>query len=155
MAKIRAIWLRLPELQESDPEAKMLRSKDLPEGWEVMESVLQYQSFLYIPEIINSKEISHYYDNPLTGHFEIKKTRTLMARKYFWPIFYWDVEADVKGFNICLVSKAVHYKPYKDLQSLLILIHCWKDFFINFVIGFPLLVNWKDNSYDAILVIVV
>ena len=46
------------------------------------------------------------------------------------------------------------YKPSKNLQQLLILIYCWKNFFINFVIWLPSFADWKDKSYDSILVII-
>ncbi len=60
------------------------------------------------------------YAYPQTGkgHFGIKKTQELIARKYYWPTLQGDVEAYVKGYDVCLASKAVHHKPYRDLQSL-------------------------------------
>lgn len=84
VASIRAMRLKLPELQKSNLEAKKLRSKDLPEGWEDIESVLQHQGLLYAPEIIHLEVISCDYDNPLAGYFGIEKTRKIVARKYFW-----------------------------------------------------------------------
>lgn len=66
--------LRLPELQESGPEAKKLRNENLLYGWQEVEGVFQYQSFLYyILEIICSKVISHHHDNPLTDTSKSKK----------------------------------------------------------------------------------
>ena len=98
--------------------------------------------------------ISRHHDNLFAEHFEIKKTRELVARKYFWPTFRQDVEVYMKGCNICLALKTVRYKQYEDLQFLPILIYWWNDFFIDFVTGFPLLVDLKSNSYDAILIII-
>ena len=63
--------LKLPKLQESDLEAKDLRSKDLLEGWEDVKGILQHQGLLYISKIIYSKVISCHYDNLLAEHFEI------------------------------------------------------------------------------------
>ena len=51
-------------------------------------------------------------------------------------------------------SKAFRYKPYRDLQSLLVLTHRWKDLLIDFVTGLPISTDWKGDSYDSILVIV-
>ncbi len=65
-----------------------------------------------------------------------------------------DVKAYVKGCDVCLASKMVHHKPYGDLQSLLIPTHRWKDLSIDFIIGLPISANWKDDSYNLILVIV-
>ena len=65
-----------------------------------------------------------------------------------------DVEAYIKGCNVCLASKAVRHKPYGDLQALPIPTHRWKDLFMDFVTGLPVLTDWKGESYDLILVIV-
>ena len=116
---IGAMRLRLSELQENDDEAKLLRgSADLPEGWEDVEGVLQYQGLPYVPEIIRSEVISRHHDDPLAGHFGIDKTRELISRKYYWPSLRRDVKSYVRGYDICLASKAVCHKPYGDLQSL-------------------------------------
>lgn len=77
------MWLRLPELQGSNVEAKNIRNKDLPKGWEDMKDTLQYQSLLYISEIICFKEISCNHNDPLTGHFKINKIKKLVDKKFF------------------------------------------------------------------------
>ncbi len=65
-----------------------------------------------------------------------------------------DVEAYVKDWNVYLASKAVRHKPYRDLQSLPVPTHWWKNLSIDFVIGLPISTDWKSDSYDSILVIV-
>ena len=42
IANIGGMRLRLPELQDEDKEAKVLRAGGFPEGWEDVEGVLQY-----------------------------------------------------------------------------------------------------------------
>ena len=147
--------LRLSKLQENNEEAELFKtSVSLPEGWEDVEEVLQYQGLPYVPEIIRSEVISRYHNNPLAGHFGIDKIRKLVGRKYYWPSLRRDVESYVQGCDVCLASKAVRHKPYGDLQSLPIPTHRWKDLSIDFVTGLPLSSDWKGNSYDSILVIV-
>ena len=75
-------------------------------------------------------------------------------QKHFWSSLRHDVEAYVKGSDVCLVIKAMRHKPYGNLQSLPVLIYWWKDLLIDFVTGLPISTNWKQNSYDFILVIV-
>ncbi len=116
--------------------------------------MLYYQGFPYVPKIIRSELISRYHNNPLVGHFGIKKTQELIARKYYWPPLRQDVEAYVKGCDVCLTSKEVYHKPYGDLQLLPVLIHWWKNLSINFVTSLLILTNWKGDSYNLILVII-
>ena len=116
--------------------------------------MLHHQSLSYVPEVIRIELISRHHDDPLAGHFDIEKTRELVTRKYYWPILRRDVEDYVKGYNVCLASKVVCHKPYRDLQSLPVPTHRWKDLSMDFVTGLPILTDWKGNSYDSILVIV-
>ena len=146
--------LRLPDLQGDDNQAKKLWAAELPEGWEDIEGVLQYRGLPYIPEIIRSELISRHHDDPLAGHFGIDKTRELIARKYYWPTLRRDVEAYVKGCDVCLASKAVWHKPYGDLQALPIPTHRWKDLSMDFMTGLPISTDLKGENYDLILVII-
>ena len=116
--------------------------------------MLHYKDLPYVLKVIRSELISRHHNNLLADQFGIKKTRELIARKYYWPTLCRDVEAYVKGCNICLASKVVCHKPYGDLQSLPILTHWWKDLSIDFIIDFTVSVNWKGDSYDSILIMV-
>ena len=145
--------LRLHELQAKDKQAQKTRAEHL-EGWDNIDGVLHHQSLPYVPEIIWTELINRHHNDPLAGHFGIKKTRELIARKYYYPTLCRDVEDYIRGYDICLASKAVQHKPYGNLQSLPIPTHCWKDLSMDFIMGLPILTYWKGNSYDSILVIV-
>ena len=83
-ANIKGIRLRLSKLQDNNKEAKFLRGfAGLPENWEDVKGVLQYQKLLYVPEIIYFKVISHYHNDLLIRYFGINKTRELVGRKYY------------------------------------------------------------------------
>ncbi len=154
IVSIGGMKMRLLELQDDDKEAMKLRSEGLPEGWEDIKQMLHYQGFPYVSKVIRSELISRHHDDPLAGHIGIEKTRKLIARKYYWLTLQRDVEAYVKGCNVCLASKAVCHKPYKDLQSLPVPTYRWKDLSMDFVTGLPISADWKGDSYDSILVIV-
>ena len=70
--------LKLQKLQDKDKQAQKVRAKYL-EGWNNIKKVLHYQGLFYILEIIQIKLISRYHNNSLAGHFDIKKTRELIA----------------------------------------------------------------------------
>ena len=133
----------------------MIEKQGLKDGWKVnANGVLYHQGLLYVPEIVWTKLISRYHNEPLAGHFRIDKTQALITRKYYWLIFRHDVEAYIAGYGNCLVSKTVRHKPYSDLQSFLISTYWWKDLSIDFITGLPVSINWKRETYDSILVIV-
>ena len=116
--------------------------------------MLYFQVLLYLPEIIRTEIINRHHDDLLAGYFGIEKTRELVARIYYWPTLQADINIYVKEYDICLASKAVKHKPYEDLQSLPVPTDHWKDLYIDFITGLPVLTNWKDETYDSILVIV-
>ena len=153
-ACIGGLRLRLPELQAENQVAREIREKGLREGWEQIDGVLHREGFPYLPEIIRTEIISRHHDDPLAGHFGVEKTRELVARKYYWPTLRADIEAYIKGCDVCIASKAVRHKPYGDLQSLPVPTHRWKDLSMDFVTGLPVSTNWKGETYDSILVIV-
>ena len=134
--------LRLSELQENNEETKRLRdSADLLEDWKDVKGVFQYQELLNVLEIIHSKGINCHHNDSLIEHFSIDKTRELVSRKYYWPSLKKNIEAYVRGCDVCLVLKTVRYKLYRDLQSLPIPMHQWKNLSIDFMTGLSLSID--------------
>ena len=82
-----------------------------------------------------------HHDDLLAEHFGIDKTRELVGRKYYWPNLRKDVKNFIRGCDVCLTSKAVRHKLYRDLQFLPVSSHQWKDLSIDFVMGLPLSAN--------------
>ena len=118
MISIGEMELKLTKLQANDPTGKNIQSKNgLVEGWDDVDGVFHHKSLPYSPEIIRTELISRHHDDPLVGHFRIEKTKELVTRKYYWPTLRHDVETYVKDCDVCLASKLVWYKPYRDLQS--------------------------------------
>ena len=76
--------MKLLELQDNDKKTKKLRSKGLSEGLENINQILYYEGIHYVLNLICSKLINKHYNNPFVGHFGIKKTWELIARKYYW-----------------------------------------------------------------------
>ena len=131
-----------------------MRTEELKEGWEDIDGVLHHQGLPYVPEIICTELISRHHDDPLAGHFRIEKMRELVARKYYWETLRHNVKEYVRGYDVCLASKAVRHKLYGDLQPLPVPTNRWKDLSMDFVTWLPISTNWKGDSYDSILVIV-
>ena len=132
--------LRLQELQEIDSDAQELRQQGR-EGYEEVNGALHHQGLPFLPETIQIELISRHHNNPLADHFSIEKTCVLLTWKYYWPTLRHNVEAYVKGCDVCLASKAVGDKPYGDLQSLSVPIYQWKDLLMDFVTSLPIATN--------------
>ena len=108
--------LQLQEMQETNLDAQELRQQELRDGpYQDINRVLHYQGLSFVPKGIRMELISRHHDNSLAGHFVIEKTRELLAKKYYWPTLRHNVEAYVKGCDVCLISKAVRHKLYSDL----------------------------------------
>ncbi len=117
-ANIEVLRLRLPELQAEDHETQTIRKQGLKKSWEDVDRVLDWKDIFYVLRVIWTELICRHYDNVLASHFDIKKTRELIVRKYYWPMLRANIESYVKGYNMCLASKLVNHKPYGNLQSL-------------------------------------
>ena len=139
---ISAMRLRLSELQESNNETWKIRAEGLKNNYEEVDGILHHQGLPFVSEAIRTELISRHHNDPLEGHFSINKTKDLIGQKYYWPSLWKDIEAYVKGCDICLGSKTVRYKFYRDLQSLPIPTHQWKDFLIDFIMRLPISTNW-------------
>ena len=85
-----------------------------------------------IPEIIRTELISRHHDDLPASHFVIEKTQELVARKYYRETLRYNVKVYIRGCDVCLASKVVKHKFYKNLQQLLIPTHPWKDLFMDF-----------------------
>ena len=133
---------------------KIWGQRDCQRAEKDIEQILFYQSLFYIPKVICSELINRYQNNPLVGHFSIKKTQELIAEKYYWLMLWQDVKAYVQGCNVCLASKAVCHKAYGNLWLLLVPTYWWKDLLMDFVTSLLISANWKDDSNNSILIIV-
>ena len=123
-ASIGGMRLRLVELQAEDGQTRKIRAEKLGRSWEDSNEILHHQGLPYVLEIIKTELISMHHNDPLAGHFGIKKMRKLVARKYYWETLRHDVEVYVRGCDVCLASKTVRHKPYGNLQQLPVLTHC-------------------------------
>ena len=60
--------------------------------------------------------ISCYHNDLLAGHFKISKTQKLVGKKYYCLALRRNVETYVRRCDMCLASKTICHKPYRDLQ---------------------------------------
>ena len=103
--------------------------------------------------IMKAKMLRLHHDDFLTKHFEIKKTRSLLQRKFYWLRMLKDIKEYIQNCDVCQRVKAFRHRSYDETTSLLISARLWKKISIDFII--ELLFNCYENDiYNAILVVV-
>ena len=103
--------------------------------------------------IMKVKMLRLHHDDSLTKHFEIKKIRSLLQRKFYWPRMSKDIKEYIQSCDVCQRVKALRHRLHDETTSLLISTRSWKKISMNFII--KLLFNrYKNNIYDAILVVI-
>ncbi len=103
--------MRLPELQDDNKKVKKLRSEELPERWKDIKNMFYYLSLPYVLTVIYSELISRHLNDPLVSYFGIEMTQELIAKKFYLPTLQRNVEAYIKGCDVCLALKAICHKP--------------------------------------------
>ena len=94
-----------------------------------------------------------HHDDPLTEHFDAKRTQELIGRKYYWPSMSDDVRMYFASCMTCARVKATRHKPYGELELLPVPKGPWEDLTMDFVTGLPPS-GRRGQAYDAILVVV-
>jgi hypothetical protein len=71
--------------------------------WSIHKRVLFFfYAILILDEtFFKEKLLRLHYDDSLTKHFEIKKTRTLISKKFYWSRMTLDIDAYIRKYNIC------------------------------------------------------
>jgi hypothetical protein len=135
---------KLEELQSQDPVVTRVKSQLSSEserdacaerGWRVDGRLLYYFHAVYVPnEAAIRAELLHlHHDDPLAGHFGVKKTRALMIRKFYWPKMAKDIEQYVQGCDVCQRTKAPRHRPYGELAALSVPTRPWAEITMDFI----------------------
>ena len=79
-----------------------------------------YHNCLYVPPQPGARVevLQTHHDDPLAGHFGVKRTAELIQRKYKWPQMARDIEDYVLSCTMCKRIKPTRQKPFGELQSL-------------------------------------
>ena len=109
-------------MQKADRKTLELRQQKA-NGYKEIDEIFYHQGLPFMTKAIQTELISRHHGNLLADHFSIKETCKLLAQKYYWPIFRYNVEAYAKSCDVCLASKTIRHKPYSDLQLLLVPTH--------------------------------
>ena len=123
--------------------------------WSFQHNLLYYFHVIYVFDetIIKAKMLRLHHDDSLTEYFRIKKTRSLLQRKFYWFRMLKDIKEYIQNCDVCQRVKAFRHYFYDETTSLLISVRSWKKILINFIIEL-FSSRYENDIYDAILVVV-
>jgi hypothetical protein len=93
--------------------------------------------------------LQSFHDHPVSGHFGVNKTLSVIRREYTWPNIQEFVADYVKFCTTCARSKAKRHKPYGLLHQLPVLFRPWESISMDFIEQLP-----DSEGFTAILVVV-
>ena len=117
--------------------------------------LLYFFHVIYIFEkvALKTKLLRLYHDDFLANHFEIKKTRVLMQKKFYWFKMTKNIKEYVKNCDMCQRIKTSQHCFYNEISSLFISTRLWTKISMNFIMK-SFLNHYDDNIYNAILIII-
>ena len=123
--------------------------------WSFQHNLLYYFHVIYISDetIMKAKMLRLHHDNSLTKHFEIKKTRSLLQRKFYWLRMLKDIKEYIQNCDICQCVKTLRHRLYDETTSLFISVRFWEEISMNFIIEF-FSSRYENDIYDATLVVI-
>ena len=123
--------------------------------WFFQHNLLYYFHAIYVFDetIMKAKMLRLHHDDSLTKHFEIKKTHSLLQRKFYWLRILKDIKEYIQSCDICQRVKTFRHRFYDETTSLFISIRSWKKISMNFIT--ELLSNrYENNIYDVIFIVI-
>jgi Integrase zinc binding domain len=93
--------------------------------------------------------LQSFYDHPVSRHFGVNKTLSVIGQEYTWPNIQEFVADYVKSCTTCARSKAKRHKPYGLLHQLPVPLCPWESISMNFIEQLP-----DSEGFTAILVVV-
>ena len=123
--------------------------------WFLQHNLLYYFHAIYVLDktIMKAKMLPLHHNDSLTKHFKIKKTRSLLQRKFYWLKMLKDIKEYIQSCDVCQRVKAFRHRFYNKTRSLLISTRSWKKILISFIIEL-LFSRYENDINNAILVIV-
>jgi transposase InsO family protein len=106
---------------------------------------------ILVPESgdLRLRVLQSFHDLPVSGHFGVNKTLSVIHREYTWPNIREFVADYVKSCTTCARSKAKRHKPYGLLRQLPVPLRPWESISMDFIEQLP-----DSKGFTAILVVV-
>ncbi len=97
----------------------------------------------------------HNRNDPIAGHFGLKRTLELVARKYYWPGIARKVKAYTWACLTCQRICPVRHRLHESMELLPQLRGPWTDTSMDFILSLQVS-HWKHHAkpHNTILVVV-
>ena len=118
--------------------------------------LLRRHNSVFVPAspALRSEILKMGHDDPLSGHFGVKKTYDLLARSWWWPGMRQHVQEYVESCPICQRTKVKRHRSYGALQSLPLPSGKWKEITMDFVTDLPPSRDGSGRVFDSLFVVV-
>ena len=93
--------------------------------------------------------LQSFYDNPISGHYGVNKTLSVIQWEYTWPNIQDFITNYIQSCTTCSRTKAKCHKPYGLLWQLPIPLWPWESISMDFIKQLP-----DSEGFTAILVVV-
>ena len=108
----KLLMIKLKELQKKNfviiKVRDQLKSQDQRDAcatreWSFQHNLLYYFHVIYILDetIMKAKMLRLHYNDSLTKHFEIKKTRSLLQKTFYWLKMLKDIKEYIQDCDVC------------------------------------------------------
>jgi hypothetical protein len=112
---------------------------------------------LYVPAAggARTEVLRRHHDDPVAGHFGLKRTLELLAKKYYWPGMACKVKAYTRACSTCQRIRPVRHRPHGSMELLPQPRGPWTDISVDFIVGLPVCRRkCHAKPHNAILVVV-
>jgi Integrase zinc binding domain len=112
---------------------------------------VQIDQQILVPESgdLRLRVLQSFHDHPVSKHFGVNKTLSVIRWEYTWPNIQEFVADYVKSCTTCARSKAKRHKPYGLLHQLPVPLRPWESISMDFIEQLP-----NSEGFTAILVVV-
>jgi hypothetical protein len=125
--------------------------------WQQHNGLLYYRMQLYVPAAggARTEVLRRHHDDPIAGHFGVKRTLKLDARKHYWPGMVRKVKAYTRACSTCERVRPAQHRPHGNTELLPQPRGPWTDISVDFIVGLPVSRRKRHvKPHNAILVVV-
>ena len=149
-------------LQESDPEVEakkeaLCSGRPSPDhAWTCdATKMLRFKGRLWVPPeaSVKAEILRRYHDDPLAGHFGVRRTEDLIQRHFHWKGMHAEIQEYVRSCAVCQRVVVKRHRPYGEMAALPAPTRPYSEVTMDFIVGLPPTLCGLEDV-DSIFVVV-